>query len=169
MEIVSCYTVFTYTMPVKPDLSEIPMTNGAKSNLQEGGSIVSKFIQQESIPVGCIPPACANHTCFNRHHHMSLPWRWWWWSLQMNNMRNTAVTQCISNGLQTPVAWEMNILNLMYYAYFYLFQLLQHRIFHTTLQHCIHHAACTFNPFDIPWILQNLLFSAYQFLAGKFP
>ena len=36
-------------------------------------------------------------------------------------------------------------------------------MFHTTLKHTIQHAACSFDPFDIPWILQNLLFSQTSF------
>ena len=28
-------------------------------------------IQQENIPVGCIPPAFTDHTCLNRNHKMS--------------------------------------------------------------------------------------------------
>ena len=29
-------------------------------------------LKQEYIPVGCVPPASADHACFNSHHQMSL-------------------------------------------------------------------------------------------------
>ena len=59
-------------------------------------------------------------------------------------------------------------LTVLIMAIFYFFQLPQHRIFHTTFQHSMQHAACTFNPFDIPWILQNLLFLHTSFWWEKF-
>ena len=50
-------------------------------------------------------------------------------------------------------------------AIFYFFQLLQHRIFHTTLQHSMQHALSTSSTYPGSC---KLAFSAYQFLAGSF-
>ena len=49
-------------------------------------------------------------------------------------------------------------LTVLIMAIFYCFQLLQHRIFCRTLQDIMQSGACSFDPFDIPWILQKLLF-----------
>ena len=63
----------------------------------------------------------------------------------------------------TPLTWELNVLNLLYCGYFYFFWLLWHRIFCTTLQDSMQHAAFTFDAFNIPWILHNLLFPLTSF------
>ena len=54
-------------------------------------------------------------------------------------------------------------LTVLIMGIFYFFRLHQHRIFCRTLQHTMQHAACSFDPFDIPWILQKLLFSHTSF------
>ena len=54
-------------------------------------------------------------------------------------------------------------LTVLIMAIFYFFQLLQHRIFHRTLQDTMQHAICSFDPFDIPLILQKLCFSHTSF------
>ena len=46
--------------------------------------------------------------------------------------------------------------------------LLNFILFHTTLQGTMQHAACTFDPSDIPWILQKLLFSHTSFWREDF-
>ena len=53
-------------------------------------------------------------------------------------------------------------------AIFYFFRLLRHRIFHRTLQDTMQHAACSFDPFNIPWILQKLLFLHTSFWQEDF-
>ena len=45
--------------------------------------------QQESIPVGCIPPVCADHTCFNSHQ-TSAP-TGWAGGPQVNNLNRSPV------------------------------------------------------------------------------
>ena len=58
--------------------------------------------------------------------------------------------------------------NFKYLRFCSTFRLLRHRIFRTTLQHTMQHAACSFDPFHIPWILQNLLFSQTKFWQEDF-